>query len=182
MKFALRIFLAAVLISAAFFFVNEAIVPFVCEKKETCFLMPVGFTGRPETGKELPVRNDSYGEGAFGAKRRGGRRHKGIDLEAPLKSPVYASKSGRAKVLFYPKGYGNLVIIDHPGGWQTRYGHLDEVLAKSGRWIWQGEIIGKIGKTGNADSKGIIPHLHFEIRKEGRALDPAPLLVKYGEK
>jgi len=124
------------------------------------------------------VRNDAYGEGHFGAKRKGGRVHKGIDLSAPLKSPVYASKSGWARVLHYPAGYGNLVIINHPDGWQTRYGHLESVAIRKSQWAKQGEVIGSVGKTGNAGASGIKPHLHFEIRYKGEALDPAELLVK----
>ena len=135
--------------------------------------------GKGESIESLPIRNDAYGEGHFGAKRRGDRTHKGLDLAAEIKTPVYASKSGSARALHIPGGYGNLVIIAHPGGWQTRYGHLyDESVIKKPRWVRQGEVIGFVGKTGNANSKGIIPHVHFEIRYKGEPIDPAKELVK----
>ena len=78
-----------------------------------------------------------------------------------------------------PNGYGVLVIIDHPGGWETRYGHLFKTaVIKRSQWVRQGDMIGLVGKTGNANTRGIIPHLHFEIRYRGKCIDPAKELVK----
>ena len=127
----------------------------------------------------LPIRNDPLGDGYFGAKRGGGKRkHLGIDLASPMAGLVYASKSGWARIFYYPHGYGKLVVINHPGNWQTRYGHLDNIKIKSYSWVKQGDVIGSVGKTGNAIEPGIMPHLHFEIRKNNKPLNPEPFLLK----
>ncbi|MGB2706161.1 MAG: M23 family metallopeptidase [Candidatus Omnitrophota bacterium] len=172
-KYLLAICLAGVFL----FFALNVLFPIVYKIKEPCFAIPVEIDSASERGV-LPIRNDAWGEGLFNAKRSGGRRHKGLDLRARIKSPVYASKSGWARSCDFPGGYGNLVIINHPGRWQTRYGHLDKSVIKGFQWVRQGEIIGFVGKTGNADLKGITPHLHFEIRYKGKPADPAPFLVK----
>ncbi|MBL7156995.1 MAG: M23 family metallopeptidase [Candidatus Omnitrophica bacterium] len=165
-KLAVSIFAIAVFFGIFYFYA----FPWYFSIKEPYFAMPVIYPGE--------VRNDAYGEGSFGAKRKGKRVHEGLDLSAPLKSPVYASKSGWARVLHYPTGYGNLVIINHPGGWQTRYGHLKSVAIKKSQWVKQEEVIGSVGKTGNAAARGIKTHLHFEIRHKSKALDPAEFLVR----
>ena len=66
------------------------------------------------------------------------------------------------------------MIIKHPGGSETRYGHLhDRSTVINLGWVRQGDLIGCVGKTGNAAGKGILPHLHFEIRHKGVPVDPA---------
>ena len=160
------------------FFALRSLIPLVYEIKEPYFAMPVeSSSGAGLEG--LLVRNDVHGEGTFGAKRRGGRLHEGIDLEARMKAPVYASKSGWARSRYFPGGYGNIVAISHPGRWETRYGHLDKIAIKRSQWVRQGDVIGFVGKTGNADLEGIIPHLHFEIRYKGKPVDPARFLARY---
>jgi|GEM_PF-1368786 len=179
MKLTVKGILIISLAGVFLFFTLRVLVPLVYRVKEPYFAMPIkGDSGI--AGKGLLIRNDAYGEGVFGAKRRGGRLHKGIDLAAHIKSPVYASKSGWARSLYFPDGYGNLVIIRHPGHWETRYGHLDRICIKKFQWVSQGDIIGFVGKTGNADSEGIIPHLHFEIRYADKPLDPETFLMKKG--
>ena len=178
MKRIVKVFVAICAACALGFVIYAKLVPFIYSVKEPSFLLPVAFLKEIETVEDIPVRNDEYGEGEFGARRRNNRMHKGIDLDAELKSPVCASKSGWARSFYIPAGYGNLVVIDHPGGWQTRYGHLYETKIKKSRWVRQGEVIGSVGKTGNADVKGIRPHLHFEIRYKDTPVDPARELVK----
>lgn len=141
--------------------------------------MPLECDRKALTIEDLPIRNDAYGDGHFGAKRKNKRIHKGLDLAAEIRSSVIASKSGWAKTYYFPGGYGNLVVINHPGRWQTRYGHLYKATIKKFQWVRQGDIIGLVGKTGNANSRGITPHLHFEIRYEDKPLDPAIFLVKH---
>jgi murein DD-endopeptidase MepM/ murein hydrolase activator NlpD len=169
MKGFLRLFLIITIIGLSLFAIQRFLFPFVYKIKEPYFAMPIRAGG-------LLIRNDSYGDGAFGAKRENKRLHKGLDLAAKIKSPVYASKSGWAKAYYIPEGYGNLVVINHPGGYQTRYGHLNESAVKRLQWVGQGDRIGSVGKTGNADRRGMVPHLHFEIKHGGKPLDPAPLL------
>jgi len=165
-----KAFFAILIAGGAFFFTSSVLFPLIYRIKEPCFKAPVS--------SELVVRNDGYGEGAFGAKRKNGRTHSGLDLAAKLKMPVYASKSGWAKAYYIPSGYGNLVIIKHPGGSETRYGHLHKSAVRSPGWVRQGALIGYVGKTGNAGERGILSHLHFEIRQEGVPVDPAVELVK----
>jgi YD repeat-containing protein len=126
----------------------------------------------------IRIRSDTYGQGTFGAKRRGARRHAGIDLLASLGSMVRAARSGWATTDYRRDGYGHLVIIQHPDGSETRYAHLARVDIANGQWVWQGQPIGTVGKTGNAGHyRGILPHLHFEVRLEGAVVDPMPLLI-----
>jgi murein DD-endopeptidase MepM/ murein hydrolase activator NlpD len=125
---------------------------------------------------QIVIRNDSFGEGDFGAKRRGGRSHAGIDILAEEGSDVYAAKSGIVSCGNVPTGYGKYVMILHPDGLQTMYGHLSEQTVYSGKRVRRGELIGRVGKTGNADNKFMQPHLHFEIRSRDGAIDPRGLV------
>jgi len=130
----------------------------------------------PLSGKQTVIRNDSFGEGDFGAKRSNGRSHAGIDMQAPVGTPVFASKSGTAFCGNVPTGYGKYVMIYHPDGYVTLYGHLAAWCVVSTRKVRRGELIGFVGKTGNAQNREIQPHLHFEIKREGEPLDPGKLL------
>jgi len=138
---------------------------------EPCFACPV----KGDLDKQT-IRNDSLGEGGYGTKRRNGRMHSGVDILASVGTPVYASKSGLAFFGNVPTGYGKYVMIHHPDGTQTFYGHLSDWNGKATRKVHRGELIGFVGKTGNAASKLIQPHLHFEIRKDGEPVDPRGLM------
>lgn len=127
-------------------------------------------------GKDIAIRNDTGGDGEFGAKRRNGRSHSGIDIMADVGKPVYASKSGLAFFGNVPTGYGKYVMIYHPDGYQTIYGHLSDWNGRAVRKVSKGEVIGFAGKTGNASGRHIQSHLHFEIRKDGEAQDPERLM------
>jgi len=123
--------------------------------------------------KELVVRNDLWGKGTFGASRSGGRRHKGVDLLASMGEAVYAVRSGVVLNSEFQRGLGNYVEIRHADGWVSIYGHLNKRYVKKGQWIQQGQLIGEVGKSGNANHRLISPHLHFELHNaEGIALDP----------
>jgi murein DD-endopeptidase MepM/ murein hydrolase activator NlpD len=106
--------------------------------------------------------------------------HTGIDLAAPLDTPVHAAADGvvllaAASVDQNGKlvGYGNYVVIAHPDGFVTLYGHLDSIAVKAGQVVHQGDIVGQEGSTGWSTG----PHVHFEIRHDGQFLDPAPYLT-----
>ena len=139
---------------------------------EPVFKLPI----KLNLGESVIVRNDSHGDGDFGTKRRNGRTHSGIDIKAPVGTPVRASKSGLAFCLNVPTGYGKYVLIYHPDGMLTLYGHLSEWAIESGTLVRQGQTVGMVGKTGNASSKLMEPHLHFEIRKNNVPLDPRNLM------
>ncbi|PIU41240.1 MAG: hypothetical protein COS99_06450 [Candidatus Omnitrophica bacterium CG07_land_8_20_14_0_80_42_15] len=141
--------------------------------KEPYFIMPISIKN-----KDPELRGDIWGEGYFGAKRRGGRRHRGIDILADIGTPVHAAKSGRAICYYQPRGMGKYVKIVHPDGIRTIYGHLDGWLIKSDVFVRQGQTIGLVGKSGNASVRGMQPHLHFEIVDAGKAVDPLNGYIK----
>ena len=97
------------------------------------------------------------------------RRHQGIDISSPLGTPIRASHNG---MVIYSnntiKGYGNLIILRHSEEYVTVYAHNQVNLVEEGTWVEKGQFIGKVGQTGRASG----PHLHFEIRKNNKTLDP----------
>jgi murein DD-endopeptidase MepM/ murein hydrolase activator NlpD len=104
---------------------------------------------------------------------RGSGFHPGIDYPAPTGTPVQAA--GRGQVVFAgwdPGGYGNLVVIEHPQGVRSMYAHLSRIEVRLGQWMTAGAVIGKVGATGLATG----PHLHFELRLRGAAIDPLTAL------
>ncbi len=126
----------------------------------------------PLDPKNLSLRNDKYGNGHFGAKRKNGRIHQGVDILASSGDPVMATKSGWAEARFDKDGYGNYVKMRHRGGFESRYGHLEAASMKWIRKVRQGDVIGWVGKSGNARYRSMKPHLHFEIRADGVPVDP----------
>ena len=99
---------------------------------------------------------------------RWGAMHAGIDIAPPYGTPVYAANSGTVIFAGGQGGYGNLVLVDHGGGFVTAYAHLSGFATSSGASVGRGQIVGYIGSTG--DSTG--PHLHFETRVGGSAQNP----------
>jgi len=97
------------------------------------------------------------------------RMHTGVDIGAPRGAPVQAAAGGRVIYTGWFGGYGKIVIIDHGGGISTLYAHLSQILTQEGRSVRQGEIIGRVGSTGYSTG----PHVHFEVRVNGRPIDPA---------
>ncbi len=99
------------------------------------------------------------------------RAHKGADYAAPTGTPVRATSDGRVTRASRYGSYGNIVIIDHHGGLETRYAHLSRFAQgiTPGVRVRQGEVIGFVGATGSATG----PHLHYEVRKDGVAQDPS---------
>lgn len=119
------------------------------------------------------IRHDSYGNGSFLSNRSGNRRHNGIDLQAKFAAAVYAPQSGRVSRAGFHRGMGNFIEIAHqPGGYVTVYGHLSKIDVRPGQRLRQAQKIGEVGKTGNANHRGVIPHLHLEIRQDNVPLDP----------
>jgi murein DD-endopeptidase MepM/ murein hydrolase activator NlpD len=105
--------------------------------------------------------------------------HTGVDLAAPLDTPIHAAADGVVLLATattdssgHLVGYGNYVVIGHPDGFVTLYGHLNSAAVHEGQVVHQGEIIGQEGSTGLSTG----PHLHFEIRHNGEFVDPAPYL------
>jgi murein DD-endopeptidase MepM/ murein hydrolase activator NlpD len=103
---------------------------------------------------------------------RWARMHEGIDIAAPTGRPVRAAKAGVVMTAKGSGAYGNLIVVDHGNGEQTRYAHLSAFAVAEGTPVAIGQVIGRIGNTGRSTG----PHLHFEIRLAGIAVDPIPYL------
>jgi murein DD-endopeptidase MepM/ murein hydrolase activator NlpD len=106
--------------------------------------------------------------------KRWGRHHEGIDIAAPMGTHFLASKEG--KVIYSGNSlpsYGNMIIIDHGSGLHTVYAHARKLFVGRGDRVSKGEVIGKVGSTGRSTG----PHLHFEIRKERKPINPEGRLV-----
>ncbi|HLO66764.1 MAG TPA: M23 family metallopeptidase, partial [Holophaga sp.] len=98
--------------------------------------------------------------------------HKGLDLNAPKGTDVYACLDGEVTMAGRNKGYGNFVMIDHGNGIVTLYGHHNRNLVSVGQVVRRGQKIAEVGRTGNATG----PHLHFELRVAGEVQNPLPFL------
>ncbi len=94
--------------------------------------------------------------------------HGGIDLAADRGTTVYAAQDGLIEFANSSGGYGKLIIIKHTMGYETRYGHLDSFLVKSGERVKKGDKIGEVGLTGRTTG----PHLHFEVRRNSKRQKP----------
>ena len=94
--------------------------------------------------------------------------HLGQDIAAPAGTAVYAANAGKVITAQYQRSYGNVVIIDHGGGVSTIYAHNSSLAVSAGQNVTRGQTIARVGSTG--DSTG--NHLHFEVRKNGRAVNP----------
>lgn len=95
--------------------------------------------------------------------------HAGLDFSAPQGTPIYATADGRVTTAGnLGNGYGNHVIINHGYGYETLYGHMVRIKVRNGTTVKRGEVIGWVGSTGKSTG----PHLHYEVHKNGRPLDP----------
>jgi murein DD-endopeptidase MepM/ murein hydrolase activator NlpD len=94
--------------------------------------------------------------------------HEGIDIAVPSGTPVAAAASGTVITAGWLGGYGNLVVIDHGNGLATAYGHNSSVTVGAGQSVAQGQVIAYSGSTGHSTG----PHVHFEVRVNGSAVDP----------
>lgn len=125
---------------------------------------------------DKPVRTaefmSAYGHRTDPFERRV-RMHEGIDLAAPIGTPIHATAEGTVvRAGWNSGGYGNLVEIDHGRGIITRYGHLSAVLVRAGDRVTRGHQVGRMGSTGRSTGS----HLHYEVRIDGRAVNPIPFM------
>ena len=100
--------------------------------------------------------------------------HDGIDVAAPIGRPIAAAKDGTVVWAAYQGGYGRCIEIDHGDGYKTVYGHASKLLVRKGAEVKQGDTIALVGTSGRSTG----PHLHFEIRRNGKPLDPLAVLPK----
>jgi len=98
--------------------------------------------------------------------------HRGVDLDVPTGTPVAAMAGGYVRFAGVQRGFGNVVWIDHVAGFTSAYAHLSEIHVREGDRVGTGDIVGLSGATGNVSA----PHLHFEVWRWGRPVDPIPVL------
>jgi murein DD-endopeptidase MepM/ murein hydrolase activator NlpD len=129
------------------------------------------------TGFKFPLRNyritSSFGyrPSPFTGRLQ---NHQGLDLAAPAGTAVYAALEGTVAETGRDAVYGNYIIVSHRDNWVSLYGHLQAIDVAKNAAVRKDTVIGRVGSTGQSTG----PHLHFEIRKNGRALDPGKLLFK----
>ena len=108
----------------------------------------------------------------------GGRRaHKGLDMASPTGTPIYAAADGVVGKADWFGAYGLYVQLNHGGNMETRYGHMSRVNVAAGQQVRKGDIIGYVGSTGRSTG----PHLHYEVRIAGEAVNPIPYLQSAGQ-
>lgn len=119
----------------------------------------VAFLSNPTRGG---VITSAFGE-------RWGKMHKGMDIAGNVGDPVMAAFDGVVKSMFYERdGYGNVVILEHEDGLETRYAHMSKFEVKEGDKVKKGDLVGRVGNTGRSTG----PHLHFELRVNGNPVNP----------
>ena len=136
---------------------------------------------KESTGKQstllLPIegkRSSNFGYRVHPVTKKRQSFHKGIDIAAPIGTPVKAAADGIIrKAEFNRNGYGNLIVVEHEKDLTTYYGHLSEILIKPGIRVRKGDLIGKVGTTGLSSGA----HLHFEVRRSNKALNPDEFIV-----
>ncbi len=99
--------------------------------------------------------------------------HAGVDIPGPTGTPIYATADGIISHAARQGGYGNMIEINHGKGITTRYGHLSKIIVSDNARVRRGQIIGLMGSTGRSTG----PHLHYEVRIDGRAVNPVPFLT-----
>jgi murein DD-endopeptidase MepM/ murein hydrolase activator NlpD len=119
--------------------------------------------GHPVTSGFGPRRDPFLGTMAY---------HSGIDFRAPPGAPIRSAGAGTVISAGWNGGYGRMVEVDHGEGLTTRYAHMSRISVKTGDRVERGDVLGKVGSTGRSTG----PHLHFEVRREGDAIDPRPFL------
>jgi len=102
--------------------------------------------------------------------------HVGIDIAVPIGTPVRASGGGTVMAAGYDSDYGLFVLLRHPSGYETMYGHTSRLLAAEGDEVQAGQVIGLSGNSGRSTA----PHLHFEVRRDGKSVDPLELVKQGG--
>ncbi len=137
----------------------------------------------PTTGVAIPSRAPlaaASTTSSYGMRNHpvlgGMRQHKGIDLAAPTGTPVYATADGTVERAERFSSYGLFVAIEHGGELETRYAHMSRLAVAAGEHVNKGDVIGYVGSTGRSTG----PHLHYEVRVAGEAVNPIPYMAEAG--
>ncbi len=132
-------------------------------------------TADPPLLEERPVPGavrSGYGVRRDPFRRRKRKQHNGVDLIAGRGVPVHAAGPGMVERAERSRGYGRVVYVDHGNGIETRYAHLQKITVREGQFVAPGALVGKVGSSGHATG----PHLHFEVRRNGRPIAPVEIL------
>ena len=128
--------------------------------------------GAKKGGAGIPLAGASRMASGFGMRfhpvLRYARMHQGVDFAASSGTPILASAGGSVVMAGWGGGYGNVVVLDHGNGVRTRYAHMRKFIVKAGERVKQGQKIGEVGTTGLSTG----PHLHFEVWKNGKPVNP----------
>ena len=138
--------------ASGLFFLNDGI--------PTRFPLPEEFKGKVSWG---------FNQEAINPISKKEMVHKGIDMPAPTGTPVYAAGGGVVLKAESLEGWGMLVVLEHVEGYTTYYAHLDEIGVEAGVKVAVGQLIGKVGSSGQSTG----PHLHYEVRLKGEHQNPA---------
>jgi len=98
--------------------------------------------------------------------------HTGLDIAAGYGSPIRTALGGRVAFVGWKGGYGKTVVVEHPNGYETLYGHCSTILVNRGDTVKRGDTIARIGSTGISTG----PHVHFEVREHGSRINPERVL------
>lgn len=127
----------------------------------------------------MPIHNPAPGQAvssSFGIRRdpllRTPAMHSGIDFRATAGTPIISAGAGTVVKAGWNGGYGRMVEVDHGKGFTTRYAHLSRISVKRGEVVESGSVLGEVGTTGRSTG----PHLHYEVRRDGKAIDPLRFL------
>jgi murein DD-endopeptidase MepM/ murein hydrolase activator NlpD len=137
---------------------------------------PMVLENGPSAPSHWPLDEAGYvtrGQAAPGAAgKTGGEAHPGLDIAIPIGSPVRAAGGGTVLEAGTEAEYGIYVLVQHPEGLQSLYGHLSRLTVRAGLPVEAGDVLGLSGNSGRSSA----PHLHFEVRREGRPIDPRSIL------
>ena len=126
----------------------------------------------------MPITSSRPMSSGFGLRNHpiygGLRAHKGVDLPAPTGTPIRASADGVVGKAERFGGYGLYVQLEHGGNLETRYGHMSRIAVAEGQHVHKGDVIGYVGSTGHSTG----PHLHYEVRVAGNAVNPLPYMQR----
>lgn len=144
--------------------------PYPWERAAVMGEVPTASPGLPAGAPVWGLITSRFGEVSEVRQRK---PHTGIDIAAPLGSPVRATADGRvAWVGLEPGGYGLYLVVEHEEGLATLYAHLERVEVRPGQAVRRGDVVGRVGNSGLSTG----PHLHYEVRLWGRPVDPAPYI------
>ncbi len=126
--------------------------------------------GQPEGLPCDGVLTSDYGVRSL--RKRHSRMHEGVDIAAPVGTPIAAPAAGKVLFAGNKAGYGRTVILEHADGFTTLFAHNSKLLVSEGQEVARGETISLLGNSGRSTG----PHLHYEIRRFDQAVDPTPFL------